>query len=535
MLTIPPLFGAVAPWVTQWLTPIWLLGVGAVAGLLGLLLLWVVAFLLSRLPVIGNAHNAKGPSSIFKIVSKRNVDEVPLAVGEGVLLWIFYITAGMAVFGVVGSLLIRDRTEILKSLARLPYVGTENVVQTVAVSEPEDPNDEFSELEAHEIAVDLRAVELLTITFLSDQNLELSAVPFSEVKPGATLEVNADEELLWIKGAQSINPFIDEGDVPTLYVRNLGSAPAALQMTIVTAPPHPQISTVPVVAFSIITVFLLYFAQRAYSPRLSGIALATFKSETAQPLFWIIIILGVVALWFFIFIPYYTLGDDIKMLKDTGLTLIMVMGIAQAVWAAGTSVADEIDGKTALTVLSKPVGRRSFLIGKFLGIAWTVLLVFVILGLVLLLVVAYKPVYDAKESSETELTWQLCHLEMVYTVPGLALAFMEAIVLAALSVAIATRLPLIPNAVICATIYVLGHLPPLIVQSSMGQFVFVQFFGQLIATVFPNLDHFNIQAAIAAGAAVPMGYLMWSAVYCIIYTLIAMLLGLALFEDRDLA
>jgi ABC-type transport system involved in multi-copper enzyme maturation permease subunit len=223
------------------------------------------------------------------------------------------------------------------------------------------------------------------------------------------------------------------------------------------------------------------------------------------------------------------------MLKDSGLTLIMILGIVQAVWAASTSISDEIEGRTALTVLSKPIGRRSFIFGKFLGIIWTVVLLFVVLGTVLLIVVAYKPIYDARESVTQDITWQLCHMEMIYTVPGLVLAFMETVVLAALSVAISTRLPLLANFVICFTIYLLGHLIPLIVQSSASQFEFVQFFGQLIGTILPVLDHFNIQAAVAAGVAVPYPYLGWTFIYCSIFSLIAMLLALILFEDRDLA
>ncbi len=124
---------------------------------------------------------------------------------------------------------------------------------------------------------------------------------------------------------------------------------------------------------------------------------------------------------------------------------------------------------------------------------------------------------------------------MLSAVPGLVLGFMETMVLAALSVAISTRLPWLANLMICFAIYSLGHLTPLIVQSSMGQFVFVQFFGQLIATVFPNLDHFSIEAAVAADVPVPPVYLFWAFVYCTIYSIIAMLLALVLFEDRDLA
>ena len=93
----------------------------------------------------------------------------------------------------------------------------------------------------------------------------------------------------------------------------------------------------------------------------------------------------------------------------------------------------------------------------------------------------------------------------------------------------------VPNLLIVGSIYVLGHLGPLIVQSSVGQNEFVAFFGQLIALVLPVLDHFNIQAAVAGGVAVPMDYLAWALLYCVMYTTVAMLLALILFEDRDLA
>ena len=61
------------------------------------------------------------------------------------------------------------------------------------------------------------------------------------------------------------------------------------------------------------------------------------------------------------------------------------------------------------------------------------------------------------------------------------------------------------------------------------------FFGRLIATVLPVLDHFNVSASVAAGVPVPMAYMAWSLVYCLLYASVAMLLALTLFEDRDLA
>lgn len=538
------ILSAVSPALSNWLTPLWLLGVGALCGLALVLVLWLLAFLASRLTPDDNRDaqsSSAGESWLHRLIrmplillSRRTVREVPEAVREGGLWPVLIAVVGLSVFGVVGTLFVQEPLTLLRALGRLPEFGTTTVVASVPVSERDDRKDEFADPVAHEVAVSFRRDEIRQIVFRSNQNLTIASQPFTVVKPGAEIDLIAGEDFTWVASQQAVNPFIEQ-DVERFYVRNLGSSPATLTSIISTSPPHPEVLTIPIAALVVVAVFLLYLIQRFAAPRLSAIALATYKSEIAQPLFSIIAILGAVLVVFFVWIPYNTFGEDIKMLKDSGLTLIMILSIVLAVWAAGSSISEEIEGRTALTVLSKPIGRPSFIVGKFLGIVWTVAVLFVILGLLLLIVVAYKPIYDGRESSTQDVTWQLCHLEMTSVIPGLALAFMETLVLAALSVAISTRLPWLANLVICFTVYALGHLTPLIVQSSYGQLVPVQFIGQLIATVFPNLDHFNIQAAVAAGVPVPPLYLVWALVYCLIYSIIAMLLALVMFEDRDLA
>ena len=303
----------------------------------------------------------------------------------------------------------------------------------------------------------------------------------------------------------------------------------------ITQPLHPEAIAIPIAAISVVVVYLLFLAIRWLFPKVAAIAHAAAKSEMAQPLYLVLAGLGIALLTVFLFIPYHTFGEDIKVLKDSGLTLIMVFCIFHAVWAASNSVSEEIDGKTALTVLSKPVGRRQFILGKFTGIAWTEFALFAILGAWFLLVIAYKPIYDGRETSKFDPTWQISFLEVSRTIPGLVLAFLETLVFVAISVAISTRLPMLANVSICFAIYALGHLTPLIVQSNLNSFEPVSFIGRLIATVLPVLDHFNIQAAIAAGVAVPMSYLATATLYCAIYCAIALLVALILFEDRDLA
>jgi ABC-type transport system involved in multi-copper enzyme maturation permease subunit len=270
-------------------------------------------------------------------------------------------------------------------------------------------------------------------------------------------------------------------------------------------------------------------------PKVGAVAYITAKEIFALPLFYVVLALGVAFLILFTFLPYNTFGEDIKMVKDQGFVLIMLLAMFLALWTASASIADEIEGRTALMLLSKPIGRREFMCGKFLGIVVPVAAVFIVLGAVFLSTVSYKVAYDAREGSALEPTSAQCRGEVLQTIPGLVLAFMETVTLTSISVAISTRLPMLPNLMICATVYVLGHMGPLLLKSSVGQFEIVGFVARFFSTILPVLDHFNVQAAVATGLTVPLSYLAWAGVYCALYSAVAMVLALLLFEDRDLA
>lgn len=282
-------------------------------------------------------------------------------------------------------------------------------------------------------------------------------------------------------------------------------------------------------------LFGLKLLLQALAPKVAAIGATTTKEALSQPLFFVLLALGIFGLMVFPFIPYNTLGEDIKIVKDEGLTLIMVLSILFALWTASVSVADEIEGKTALTLLSKPVGRRQFVLGKFLGVLTPVAIMFVILGAVFLASLSFKTVYEPRETGNPEATALDCEQAMLQITPGLALAFMETVVLTAISVAISTRLPMMPNLIICSSIYVLGHLVPILAKSAVGKIEFVKFIANLSSAVLPVLDNFNISAGIASGHNVPGNYLAWAGLYCVLYSIVAMLVALLLFEDRDLA
>jgi ABC-type transport system involved in multi-copper enzyme maturation permease subunit len=569
---------ALAPRWSAWLTPIWILGLGALTGAGLLCILWGMFRVLSRVPQLGSiAADPKRTVRLTTIMAgvlsllvipllivpsaadrglfetillsgasmllswcacyaflvlcwRRTVDEIIPAVQEGALWYmLILVVTAFAWFGVVGAFLVDRPADVISSIARIPATGETS--HTASVAGPTTADEE----PISTVDVEFRTDELRAMSVSATGRLTFSYRPFEESTEDQMILVTADEPYQEQRPDLSPPGNVLIETVRLMHVRNESGQAIEMSITYRTAPAYAQVRSIPMVALVIALITMIYLVQRAAMPRMSAIALATFKSEIAQPLFWLAVGFGAFAIVVFVYIPYNTFGEDIKMLKDTGLTMIMVLGIIVALWSASNSVAEEIEGRTALTVLSKPLGRRSFVLGKFIGISWTTLLLFVFLGGWFLVWVARKPIFDSREYGTGLPPWELCYVEMMSVLPGLLLAYMETLVLAALSVAISTRLNLLANFTICLTIYLLGHLTPLVVQSNVTSFEIVRFFGQLIATIFPNLEHFNVQAAVAAGVDVPYEYLAWAFCYCLVYSVIAMLLALIMFEDRDLA
>ncbi|GAB6166001.1 hypothetical protein JCM19992_20010 [Thermostilla marina] len=274
---------------------------------------------------------------------------------------------------------------------------------------------------------------------------------------------------------------------------------------------------------------------RRLFPRVGAIVHTTAREATSQPIYGVLVAIGVIALLLFPFIPYNTLGEDIKMLKIEGLTLIKLLAVVLSVWTASLSVAEEIEGRTALTLLSKPVARWQFVVGKFLGVMVPVALLFVVLGALFLTTVSYKVKYESRELARPDPSVAECQAEMVGVLPGLALSFMEACVLGSIAVAVSMRLPLVPNLMICSLLYILGHLLPTVVDATAGRLEFVSFAATLLSVIVPMLENFSIETAIGTGKAVSSAYLSMCGVLTLLYVGIAFVLALLLFEERDLA
>ena len=265
------------------------------------------------------------------------------------------------------------------------------------------------------------------------------------------------------------------------------------------------------------------------------IALATTKEALRQPIFYLLTALAAALLLISILVPYNTFGEDVKMVKDTGLQTILIAALLMALLTASGSVADEIEGRTAITVLSKPINRRQFILGKFFGILGPIVVMFLFLGVLFCVVVFTKVLYDAREASRLPPSTAECMIEVWQVLPGLLLAFFEVAILSSVSLAISTRMPMLVNLIVCLSLFVLGHLTPILVKVTEGGFEPVRFMAGLFSTALPQLEVFNIHNSIATGMIIPPIYLLTSFLYCVLYSVLAILLAFILFEDRDLA
>jgi hypothetical protein len=296
-------------------------------------------------------------------------------------------------------------------------------------------------------------------------------------------------------------------------------------------------------------------------PQGAAVALAAFREGVRQPMFWLIILFGAGLLLFSPFLPYFTFGEDMKMVRQIGYDTIMLAGVLFGVLASSMSISEEIEGRTAITVMSKPISRRQFLLGKFVGTLLAALLMTGLLGWLFNGVTWFKLWFDRETISDPfwveavrrdlsiALGGPVVHFlvgsgiwfhEVVWeTMPGLVFGFCQVMVLLAISVGLATRLPMVVNLVTCLLVFFLGHLTHVLVRVSEQRYALVNFMAKVFENVLPGLEYFDLSRLLVRDLPPDPGkfslYMASVVAYAVLYSVIALLFGLILFEDRDLA
>jgi ABC-type transport system involved in multi-copper enzyme maturation permease subunit len=307
-------------------------------------------------------------------------------------------------------------------------------------------------------------------------------------------------------------------------------------------------------------------------PKGGAVAVASFRESLRQPMFWLIFGLAALLIMVSTVVPYFTLGDDYKLMKQVGFDAVMLFSALFGLLTASISVNEEIEGRTAITVISKPVNRRQFFIGKYLGILLACGAMTLLLGWVLTWALHIKPRFDPLDDVIDPMPFEVARWlapkfdAAVPTVEGSAWArgmgiwvgetlahhlglvrvFGQVMILLAICTALATRVQFVVNLVICLGIFLIGNLSPIMVHvtdkpenEGNPALQLVRFIAQLFNAVFPSLDAFDMGPAIIRDTPLStvsfLGFVGTVLLYALLYTAIAILAGLVLFEDRDLA
>lgn len=155
--------------------------------------------------------------------------------------------------------------------------------------------------------------------------------------------------------------------------------------------------------------------------QLFAITRNTFLEAIRQPIFVVLILVGALLMVICPFLAAYSMdpgeGDN-RVLVDLQMGNLFLIGMFLAAFTATAVVAAEMESRTALTVVSKPVPRPIFILGKFLGVAGAIIVANYILLLTLLFTVRHRVMQNASD--------QLDGPVLTFAVGGLILAFLIA-------------------------------------------------------------------------------------------------------------
>jgi ABC-2 family transporter protein len=199
--------------------------------------------------------------------------------------------------------------------------------------------------------------------------------------------------------------------------------------------------------------------------QLGAITRITYYEALLQPFTLIVLVLGIAGISIFAALPYFTMSEDFKMYRDVAISLAFLFTLPVMVFASTKVIDEEIENRTMLTLMSKPIARWQVVVGKYFGVMVLCLGVIVALGIVAG-ACAYLRYFDdmridyfVARSVDEMKSLNLQNTKAVLAiVPAVFMEFLQIAMLAAVSVAISTRWGLALNITVTALLYVGANL-----------------------------------------------------------------------------
>lgn len=251
--------------------------------------------------------------------------------------------------------------------------------------------------------------------------------------------------------------------------------------------------------------------------KITAIAGITFKEAKRDRILYLLFFFAAVGIVASRILALLTVGDRVKIIKDVGLASISVFGVLMAVLIGTGLVYKEIDKKTIFTLLSKPLHRAQFILGKFLGLVLTLFVMTVCMTAIFLALL-----YLHTQRFEGAMLVAVGYI------------FLELVLITAVAILFSSFSTPILSSLFSLAFYLIGHL-------SWGLELIIRKMGpgasrtlvRVLYAVLPDLENFNFKTEVVHGLSIPPAIYLSSFLYGVFYT--AFILGLAvlIFRRRD--
>lgn len=251
--------------------------------------------------------------------------------------------------------------------------------------------------------------------------------------------------------------------------------------------------------------------------RVIAIARNTFREALRDKVLYVLVVFSVVLVVSTRIMSPLALGEGAKITKDVGLSAISFFGMLAIIIMGAGLVHKEIDKRTIFVILSKPVSRHEFIVGKFLGMA-DALIAIVVLMLVTL---------------QMTLLISRAGFDVLVLKAGF-LTYIELLVMTSIAILFSSFSTTGLSAVFTFSFYVVGHFTGDIVTfatrlpSHLAQHV-----CRFLYYVLPDLQIFNVRGMAVHGTDISIERLLAATAYGLLYTLGALILGAVFFSRRD--
>ena len=250
--------------------------------------------------------------------------------------------------------------------------------------------------------------------------------------------------------------------------------------------------------------------------RILSIAVNTFRENLREKLLYNLLFFALLMIGSSILLSRITLGDYHRLILDLGLASINLFGVLIAIFVGIGLVSKEVDRKTIYTIVSKPIPRYEFLLGKYCGLVITLFAntVVMVVGLLIVLQVMDVPI--------TSLVFK-----------SLALIFLELMVITAVAVLFSTFTSATLSAIFTLAVYVIGHLSGDLKEFAKKLDEVSEMVVNAIYYTLPNLERFNLKGHVIHHLDFGMADMALTLAYGLTYAAFLLLLASVIFQRRD--